>query len=187
MDFYLLCHGHVAEATAVDPYNAPLSVRGSAEADVLAERCRKWDIQFLCASTAARAQQTADIILADCTDALRWDLKELESLSVDDMEGQVIYSPNPKHWTAAQNRYGLERTWVRLVSAMARIEIYASAHSIQRIALVTHSDIINLCLYNWLGLNWTAHEHLEFTIEPGASCYIHLHGAQTRVHWINLI
>ena len=187
MDFYLLCHGHVAEAAAVDPYNAPLSVRGNLEAETLAERCRTWDIQLLCASTTARAQQTADTILADDTDVLRWDLKELEPLSVDDMEGQVIYSPNPKHWTAVQYRYGLERTWVRLVSALARIEIYASAHSIQRIALVTHNDIINLCLYNWLGLNWTAHEHLNFTIDPGASCYIHLHGTQTRVHWINQI
>jgi broad specificity phosphatase PhoE len=187
MDFYLICHGHVSEATAIDPYNAPLSERGISEAATLAQHCRKWDIQFLCASTTARAQGTADIILADQSNVLRWDLKELEPLSVDDMEGQVIFSPNPKHWTAVQHRYGLERTWVRLVAAMARIEIYASAHSIKRIALVTHSDIINLCLYNWLGLNWTAHEHLDFAIEPGSSSYVHLSGAQARVYWINRI
>ncbi|MHB1354581.1 MAG: histidine phosphatase family protein [Anaerolineae bacterium] len=187
MDYYLVCHGHVAEATAVDPYNAPLSPRGAKEADVLAEYCRTWDIQFLCASTTARAQETADIILADRADTLRWDLKELEPLSVDDMEGQVIFSPNPKRWTAVQRRYGLERTWVRLVAALARIEIYASAHSLQRIALVTHKDIINLCLCNWVGLNWTAHEHLDFTIDPGSSCYVHLQSVQARIHWINRI
>jgi broad specificity phosphatase PhoE len=185
MDFYLLRHGHVAEETALDPYNASLSARGRVEALALAERCRQWDIQFVCAGTTARCQETVDILLAERPEVLRWDLKELEPLSVDDMEGQVIFSPNPRHWTAAQQRYGLERTWVRLVAALARIDIYASAHSIQRIALVTHSDIINLCLYNWLGLNWTAHEHLDFTVDPGAGCYIHQSGAQTRIHWIN--
>ncbi|MCE5259743.1 MAG: histidine phosphatase family protein, partial [Chloroflexi bacterium] len=150
MEYYLLRHGHVNEAAAMDPYTAPLSAAGVVEARALAEACVGWGVEFLCVSTAVRAEQTADFIQQRLPDVLRWDLKELESLSVDDMEGQVIFSSNPKRWTSAQYRYGIERSWVRLVAALARIEIYASAWKLERIALVTHPDIINLCLYNWL-------------------------------------
>lgn len=185
MEYYLLRHGHVDEATAVDPYAAPLSAVGRAEAQLLAEACARYGIDFLCASTAVRAEQTADIIQLHLPGVVRWDLKELESLSVDDMEGQVVYSSNPLRWTRAQYRYGIERTWVRLVAALARIEIYAAAWELSRVALVTHADIINLCLYNWLGLDWTLYDTLQFTVDTGSACRIVQQDGRTSVDFVN--
>ncbi|MHB9033936.1 MAG: histidine phosphatase family protein [Anaerolineae bacterium] len=171
----------------VDPYTAPLSPRGISEAAALADACVGWGIQFLCVSTAVRAEQTADQINKRLPDILRWDLKELEPPSVDDMEGQVIFSANPGRWSPEQYRYGVERTWIRLMAALARIDVYAATWGIERIALVTHSDIINLCLYNWLGLDWTHYQSLQFSVDYGKSCRVLQLKGKTSLEWLNCL
>jgi broad specificity phosphatase PhoE len=132
-----------------------------------------------------RAEQTADIIQRSLPNVLRWDLKELEALSVDDMEGQVILSSRSKRWTPEQYRFGIERTWVRVVAVLARIEIYCATYHLDRVALLTHADVINLCLYNWLGLDWTVHDKLEFLVGTGASCHLTIQDGKAQVDWIN--
>lgn len=185
MEYYLLCHGFVDEARALDPFMASLAQRGVTQSESMAESCRNWGIQFLCASTTIRSEQTADIIQKTLPAVVRWDLKELEPMSIDDMEGQVVFSSHVNRWTPAQFRYGMERTWVRLVAALARIEIYANSCSLERVALVTHADIINLCLYYWLGLDWTAYTRMDFAVEPGSSCRLSLADGHVRLQWAN--
>jgi len=185
MEYFLLRHGHVNDVAVLDPYTAPLSLEGKLEAQALADACIRWGVDFLCASTAVRTEQTADIIQQQLPGVLRWDLKELESLSIDDMEGQVVFSSNPKRWRSEQYRYGTERTWVRLMAVLARIEIYASAWELSHIALVTHMDIINLCLYNWLGLDWTWYDKLQFNVNTGAGCHLIFHDGMTSLDWLN--
>ncbi|NLV75141.1 MAG: histidine phosphatase family protein [Chloroflexi bacterium] len=184
MEYYLLCHGEANEAAALDPYAASLTERGRRQAKALANLCQYRGVQFICASTAVRAEQTADAVEA-AVQVLRWDLKELELLTIDDMEGQVVFSSHPARWSPEQFRYGMERLWVRLVGALARIEIYAATYGIQRVALVSHPDVINLCLLSWLGLDWTSYDYLRFAIDAGSSSLVMFAEGAVTFAWLN--
>jgi broad specificity phosphatase PhoE len=77
--------------------------------------------------------------------------------------------------------------WGRVTAALARIEIYAHAVRLERVAIVAHRRVINLLLLNWLGLDWRSLDTLYFSIAPGASCKVVLDGNVTRFAWINCV
>ncbi len=186
MEIYLIRHAQAEEqGRVVDPYTLALTETGREEARRLAERCRAWGVRFLCASTLLRAQQTADIIAEQLPHIVRWDLPELEEMSIDDLVGELITSHLISQWPPNQVRLGYERLWGRVTATLARIEIYARAHSLPCVAIVAHRSVINLLLLNWLGLDWRALDTFCFTIAPGATSKVVLDGSATRIEWIN--
>lgn len=186
MDIYLIRHGQVDERTSSDPSMARLTAEGLAQAERLAAQCAGWQVQFLCASTVARAQETADIIHASIPNVLRWDLEELAEINPDDLYGLLMAGPILAMWDAQQLRLGYERAWVRIMAAWARIEIYARANALDRIAIVAHESTITLLLLNWLGLDWRALDALTISVDPGATCKVTLDDdGHARIAWVN--
>lgn len=187
MQFYLIRHGQADTARSADPYAPPLTALGRAQAEAVAQACHEWQIQFLCASTMRRAQETADIIHRQTPQAMRWDLEELEDVTLDDLN----YEPGASHlvstWAPEQFDRALGRTWIRVMAALARIQIYAEANGIERIAIVAHGSTLTLLLLNWLGRDWTAHRQLALPVDNGATCRVDLQGERVTVAWLNRI
>jgi broad specificity phosphatase PhoE len=171
---------------AADTYVVPLTAEGVEQAARLAAFGQEQGLQFLCVSTMQRAQQTADCIGEALPTALRWDLEELQELNADDLLGMPPPNPLTTTWDANLLRLGYERLWVRLMAALARILIYAEAHRIERIAIVSHGRAINLLLLNWLGLDWRVWDKVEFALDWGAVCKVTLaDDGRARVDWVN--
>ncbi|MBC7257171.1 MAG: histidine phosphatase family protein [Chloroflexi bacterium] len=187
MEFYLIRHGQADMSRAMDPYTPPLSSEGRAQAERLAEACVRWGIQFLCASTMRRAQETADAITARLPDILRWDLEELEDVTLDDLHYEPTAGQWASTWTEDQLDRAFRQVWARVMSALARIEVYAEANGIERIAIVAHGSTIALLLLNWLGLDWRARSRLEFAVAPGMTCRVTIEGERVRIDWINTL
>lgn len=187
MEFYLIRHGEADMSRATDPYTPPLSAEGRAQAERLAEACARWGIQFLCASTMRRAQETADAITARLPNILRWDLEDLEDVTRDDLPYEPTAGQWASTWSEDQRERAFRQVWSRVMAALARIEIYAQANQIERIAIVGHGSTITLLLYNWLGLDWRARSRLEFAVAPGRSCRLTVDGERVRIDWINAI
>jgi len=186
MDIYLVRHGHVDYENATDPYSVELSPKGLAQAERVARKCREWDIQFLCASTMIRAQQTADAIERRNSAVIRWDLEELEEMTVDDLQMDPTAGPILSTWTTEQLNLGLERLWIRVMAALARIQIYAQARGLDRIVLVAHGYVIKMLLLNWFSLDWRAGHRLQTPIDYCGTCKIVLEeGGVVRIEWIN--
>jgi len=186
MDVYLIRHGHVDYARATDPYSPELTPEGLAQADRVARQCEGWGIQFLCASTMIRAQQTADAIERSIPGIIRWDLEELEEMNVDDLEFDPSAGPMISTWTPEQLSRGYARTSARVMAALARIQVYAQAKGLERIALVAHGYVIKLLLLAWLGLDPRAASRVQIPIDYGGTCKIVLgYGDVVRIEWIN--
>jgi len=135
MQFYLIRHGQADTTRSADPYAPPLTALGRAQAEAVAQACREWQIQFLCASTMRRAQETADIIHQQTPQATRWDLEELEDVTLDDLN----YEPGASHlvstWAPEQFDRGLGRTWIRVMAALAvRCRVLPLLHSRPKLA-----------------------------------------------------
>lgn len=189
MEVYLIRHAEVDYAGVADPSTVRLTPRGEEQARRVAEQMAEWDIQFLCASTMIRAEMTADAVSERLPDLLRWDLEELEELSLSDMEGQPMATPRPSTWTPELIRFGLERVWVRVMAAWARIQIYAQTYGIERVAIISHGYVIKLLLLNWLGYDWRAHDRFRFPVDFASSSKITLidgdEGTIVQLDWLN--
>lgn len=185
MEVYLIQHGR-ADDCVIDPYARPLTAEGLAQAKRVAEQCRAWDIQLLCASTITRAQQTADSIHEALPDVLRWDLQELEEMNVHDLLTEAAVTPRVATWTDRQLREGWERLWTRVMPAWVRIRIYAQANGLERVAVVAHASTNTLLLLNWLGLDWRARDRVSLALDEGATCKVSLNDAdEVRIEWVN--
>jgi broad specificity phosphatase PhoE len=188
MDIYLIRHGQADERRAPDPHTASLSPEGQAQAQRVAAQCQALGIQFVCASSMIRAQQTADALTELLPGALRWDLQELEDLTIDDLLGEAETHPLVSTWSKAHLALGYERTWIRVMAALTRILIYAQANHLERVAIVAHSSTCNLLLLNWLGLDWRAIEKVSFDFEGGAMTKVSLEQHDhVRIAWVNRI
>ena len=186
MEIYLIRHGHVDYTRVTDPYTVSLTERGRAQASRIAALCQDWDIQFLCTSIMLRAQQTADAISEKMPHIPRWDLEEIEEMNVDDLLGEPTAGPLVSFWTEGQVKLGYERVWVRTMAALARIQLYAAKHDLERIAIVAHGTIIRFLLLNWLGLDWHIAAHIDLAADYGATCKVSLAGdGHVRIDWIN--
>jgi len=186
VEIYLIRHGHVDYESAIDPYSPELSVKGVAQSDQLAQQCQGWDLQFLIASTMIRAQQTADAIERRMPDVIRWDLEKLEEMNVGDLELDPAAGPMISTWTPEQLDQARAGTWNRVMSALARIQIYAEANGLERIAIVAHGHVIKMLLLNWLGLDWRAGRRLRIPIDFGGTSKIVLEDeGGVRIEWIN--
>jgi broad specificity phosphatase PhoE len=187
MQFFLIRHGQADSARSTDPYAPPLTELGHAQAAAASQACRGWDLQFLCASTMRRAQETADIIHDQLPGARRWDLEELEDIALQDLN----YEPTATHlvstWTEEQFDRGLERVWIRVMAALARIQIYAETNSLERIGIVAHGSTLTLLLLNWLGQDWTAHRQLLLPVDNGATCRVDVEEDRVTIVWLNRI
>ena len=185
MEIYLVRSGEADRARAVDPYSATLTPRGEAQAGAIAGQCEHWGVQFLLASLADRAQQTADTIHERVPGALRWDLEELEGLTLDDLMGDPSASHLVSTWSEEQVWLGLERLWIRVMAIWTRIELYARTNSLERVAIVAHGSVLQSLLLNWLGLDWSRGRALHLDVDHGATCKIRLDEGLVRVEWIN--
>jgi broad specificity phosphatase PhoE len=136
-----------------------------------------------------RAEMTADAVSGRLPDLLRWDLEELEELGLADMEGQPLASPLTANWTPELIAYGLERVWIRVMAAWARIRLYAETYGIERIALITHGTVIKLLLLNWLGYDWRASDRFDFPVAFASSTRVTLRegeaGTTVQIDWLN--
>jgi broad specificity phosphatase PhoE len=186
MQYYLLHHGQAqALATTIDPYSASLTPEGLGQAERLATLCQEWDIRFLCASTMHRAQQAADAIHAALPEVMRWDLSELEDLTIDDLQGAPSPGPQAHLWPPRLLRLGHEQAWIRVMAALARIQLYAETYGLERVAILSHETVLQLLLLNWLGLDWRALDHLQLALEPGATASVIVQDASARISWLN--
>lgn len=175
-----------AEAAHYDANTMPLTEAGREQARRLAAFCAEQGVQFLCASAMARAQQTADAIHASLPSLVRWDLEELEEMSMEDLLYDPSVGPLVNAWTPEQRLRGLERVWVRLMAVWARVQLYAQNNALERVALVGHRYTTMLFLLHFLGLDWTAYPALDLAVEPGALSHITLDDAgRVRVGYIN--
>jgi len=171
---------------AIDPYSPELSAKGVAQCDRLAQQCQGWDLQFLVVSTMIRAQQTADAIERRSPVLVRWDLEKLEEMNVGDLELDPAAGPMIPTWTPEQLDQARAGTWNRVMSALARIQIYAEANGLERIAIVAHGHVIKMLLLNWLGLDWRAGRRLRIPIDFGGTSKIVLEDeGGVRIEWIN--
>jgi len=188
LEFYLIRCGEADASRVADPYSARLSPAGIAQAEHIAQRCREWAVEFLCASTVARAQDTADIIARALSGVERWDLEELDDVNLDDLIGEPTAGPLVSAWTRAQLQLAHERVWSRAMGALARIVLYASVHDQQRVAIVSHDLVLRLLLLNWLGLDWRSAEEADLHMDHGATAKVTVgtDGA-ARVDWVNRI
>jgi broad specificity phosphatase PhoE len=188
MDIYLIRHGQTDERRAPDPYTASLSAEGQSQAQRVASQSQALGIQFVCASSMICAQQTADALVELLPDALRWDLQELEDLTMDDLLGEAETHPLVSTWSKAHLALGYERTWIRVMAAWARISIYARANHLERIAIVAHASTLNLLLLNWLGLDWRAIEKVSFGFAGGGISQVTLaQDDRAYIAWVNRI
>ena len=186
MELYLIRHAVTDPRTRLDPYSAALSRRGRAQARRLAAQCAAWGVQFLCASTMLRAQQTADAITTALPDILRWDLDELEGLVLDDLQGEPGASQWVHTWTPQQLDRAREHAWNRIMAALARIELVSQARGLERIALVAHQATLHFVLLRWLGLDWRSAREIDLAMDEGATSKLVVNGAgPVRVAWVN--
>jgi broad specificity phosphatase PhoE len=189
MEIYLIRHAEVDYAGVADPSAVRLTPHGEEQAKRIAEQVAAWDVPFLCARTMIRAEMTADAVSGRLPDLLRWDLEELEELGLADMEGQPLASPLTANWTPELIAYGLERVWIRVMAAWARIRLYAETYGIERIALITHGTVIKLLLLNWLGYDWRASDRFDFPVAFASSTRVTLRegeaGTTVQIDWLN--
>jgi len=186
MQVYLLRTPQSDTAHATEPSFASLTELGVQQAAALGRICHAADIQHLCLSTVRRAQQAADIIEEAVPQALRWDLDELEDVTVDDLMGDPSATRLVAHWTADQYRLGLRQLWARVIPAWARIEIHAAARGIERLAILGHERVLQLLLLNWLGLDWRALALVQLALEPGGHSRVTLAPVQpVSIDWLN--
>lgn len=186
MDVYLIRSAESDGAHVTDPYSAPLTTVGQAQAGCLARQCRAWDIQFLCASTIRRAQDTADVVAQALLDAVRWDVQEIEDVNADDLMGDPTAGQLVCTWTEQQRARAAERVWVRTMSALARIAIYAASNDLSRVAIVSHLLPLQLLLLNWMGRDWRALDEVDTALDHGSTSKAKLkeNGSAT-IEWIN--
>lgn len=189
MQVYLIRHAEVDYSRVTDPAAVRLTPRGEEQARRMAELFADWDIQFLCASTMIRAEMTADAVTDRLPDLLRWDLEELEEMSAADLEGQPAAGPLISTWSPDLLRFGLERTWVRVMAAWARIRIYAETYGFERVAIIAHGHVIKLMLLNWLGYDWRANDRFRFPVDFASSTRVTLasgsDGDTVQFDWVN--
>ncbi len=185
MEFYLIRHADVAGERAPDPYSVPLSPEGERQAQRLAERCRAWDLQMLCVSATQRNMDTADPISEALPGLVRWDLEELEDVSLDDLN----YEPGASHWVATWSDEQLERglisLWGRLTAACVRITLYAQAYGLERIGIVAEERVLNLLLAYWLGQDWRMWQRGRLSFAESLVCRVTLvEGEPAVITWL---
>ena len=186
MQIYLARHGAADLVAAPDPYSSPLTPKGHNQARGLARCCEDWDIEFLCASTMLRAQQTADAISEAMPLAQRWDLGELEDVSLDDLMGLPSAGQLVSTWTPEQLALGRERMWIRLMGAFTRIRLFSNKQGFRRVAIVAHASTVAFLLLNCLGLDWRASDTIDLRVDHGATCRVTLRDdGRTVVDWTN--
>ena len=189
MEVYLIRHAEVDYSRVADPAAARLTPQGVEQARRVAEQMAAWDVQLLCASTMIRAEMTADAVTDRLPDLIRWDLEELEEVGIADLEGQPTAAPRASAWTPELLRYGLERTWIRVMAAWARIRIYTETYGIERVAIISHGYVIKLMLLNWLGYDWSTHDRFRFPVDFASSTRVTLidgaSGPIVQFDWLN--
>ena len=186
MEVYLVRHAEVDYTGVADPNAVRLTPHGEEQARRIAEQFAAWDIQFLGVSTLVRAEMTANTVTDRLPNLLRWDLEELQEMNYADLEGQPTASPFASRWSPELRRYGTERTWVRVMAIWARIQLYAETYGLERVALITHAQVIKLMLLNWLGYDWHSDERFYFPVDYGSSTRVTLRpGGAVQIDWLN--
>jgi broad specificity phosphatase PhoE len=186
MQVYLLRNGEANYAHATDPDSAALTPLGLEQAAGLAQLCQEHAVQHLCLSTLRRSQQTADIISHAMPHLLRWDLDELEDLTLDDLMSDPSASRLVRQWTPEQYALGLKRLWARVMPVWARLQIHAQARGVERVAILGHAHILRLLLFNWLGLDWRAIATSHLRLDSGSYSRVTIVDQEPiSIDWIN--
>ncbi len=185
MHIYLIRHAETDTSHVTDPYNHPLSAAGWKRARELGSLCRQWQIELLVASMMQHSMQTADAISDELPYVERWDLEELEELTLDDLMLDPTASHLVSTWTPEQLQTGLSRLWVRVMPVVVRVQIYAEAFHLSSVAIVAGEQVLKLLLLNWLGMDWTNFDQLPFEVAPGAVCRVTVNGDDAELHWLD--
>ncbi len=154
VDIYLFRHAHVdydppAQITA----HNPLTALGHEMAERLAERCEKWDLQYLFVSTMPRAQETADAISERFPDLPRMEMSEFREVCLDhlgDYSGELP-EEDLASWESDHFAHGNERMWQRVEAGWQRMMEMVTDEELQRVAVVSHAGPINVMLRQFLG------------------------------------
>jgi broad specificity phosphatase PhoE len=185
MYVYLIRHAETDSLHTPDPYTVPLTESGREQAEAVAGRCAAWGIDFMVTSVMRSAQETADAIMARLPQVERWDLEDLEEMTIDDLLGLPTGSPLVSRWTPEQLQLGRERTWIRTMAVLSRVMLYAEANNLDRVAIVAGDTVLSLLLLNWMELDWRALDRLSFRFDPASSSLVELSAGHPEIIWIN--
>lgn len=166
-----------------------LSARGQAEALVLAERLRREPIEALYASPLERTLQTAEPIAAalglrleTSEDLMEIDYGDWTGAGFADLDGQPA-------WRAWNERRAssLPPAGESMAQVQMRVGRFLNAavgrHPGQRIAAVTHGDVIKAALAAGLRLSLDDHHRLE--VSPGSLSVVVVGEWGMKVHSMN--
>ena len=185
MELYLARHGHVDYDHSIDLFAASLTELGQTQSLQLAEMCKRLDIRFLISSTMIRAEETANIILAEIPDMTRWDLEEFQAVNVDDLMLDPFGHPVMAQWTEDQVITGQKRAWIRVTAVMPRIEIFMDNYGFERVLIVAHEDVIQMMMLAWQGKDWRSLDECP-PLDFGAVTRIVLEDGQAFIGPVNV-
>jgi len=188
VDIYLFRHAHVdyAPPNRITAHN-PLTPLGHRMAERLAHRCDEWDLQYLFVSTMLRAQQTADAISERFPELPRVSMPEFAESTIEDLasfEGDLppedLREWKPEHFVYA-NAVLLERVTAGFEKVLDTI----SAHSLERVAIVSHGGPMNFLLRLFLGAVEPGHVRTWFHLDWATTCCLRTSEERYWVRWVN--
>lgn len=171
---YFVRHGE-SEVNASPVLNgirdSKLTEKGRGQAAFLGKRLLKLRIDTVLSSTLPRARQTAEIINTILQKPIEFsDLiveirvpSELEGKARDSAQVKHILAELAAHWNDLAWRYSDEENFLDRKARGARIIKYLTAHSAERLLVVSHGSIIRTVVASLLfGDGMTSQEHDKF-------------------------
>jgi probable phosphoglycerate mutase len=154
VDVYLIRHSHVdySPGMAITDRN-PLTPLGLRLAELLADRCADWGLQYLFASTMLRARQTADAVARRLPDLPRRDMPELQETNIADLSGWPGEPPSEdlNTWQSAHYGHADRQMAERLGAGWREITGLIADQGLARVAVVSHGAAMNLLLRQFMG------------------------------------
>ena len=164
-----------------------LNADGKAQAEALGQRLANTPIDALYASPLERTIETAQAVLAYHGELALQPLEAVGEVRYGDWQGQELAKlAGRKLWIAVQmtpsrvrfpNGETMREVQMRAVNA---IEMLVEKHPRQRVAVVSHSDVIKMIVAHYLGMHLDLFQRIE--ISPASLTILELgHGRPTIV------
>jgi probable phosphoglycerate mutase len=164
-----------------------LNADGKAQAEALGRRLAETHLDAVYSSPLERTVETAQAVLAHHPEVALQLLEDVGEVHYGDWQGQEIRTlVNRKMWAAVQttpsrvrfpNGEAMRDVQIRAVNA---IEMLIERHPRQRIAVVSHSDVIKMIVAFYLGMPLDVFQRIE--ISPASLTVLAMaHGRPTIV------
>lgn len=167
-----------------------LNSHGRLQAQALGERLATARLAAIYSSPLERAVETAEMVAAPYPDLVVQSLDAVGEVRFGQWEGRSLSRLRREPlWNAVQGRPsrvafpGGETFRQAQARAVDAIEQLAARYPRQRVAVVSHSDVLRLILAHYLGVHLDLFQRIE--IAPASLSVIHLAAYQPTVRCIN--